>query len=204
MVRTVVPSCEAVVRWALDVLHVIVIAVGCILLLRGIAWAAIGSGLAFTRADAPSEAGPPRPPSGSENVFTPNWFRYTTERTLGYCLVPGKKLRGRVDGAALTVVLLTLAVLILLVLLMAGADIARPDDRCTYTHCWLLVWQGLTLALPFIAAVVVMGVMSCFADHIDAWVRRLIPAAIYFIGLILLVFVWDRWLFSFFSGPPPW
>ena len=137
-------------------------------------------------------------------VFAPEWFCRAAEYSLGYCFIPKSKPRGRIDGMTLTVMLVTLVAMVFLIGLMAGAETVMPDRKCAYAHCWPHIWQGLALALPLIAAATVMMAMSCFADRIDVWVRRIVPAAIQFVGLILFALLWDYWFLPFFAGPPPW
>ena len=202
--KLVTPSRDTAVRAALAVLRFGAVAVGCIILLHAVAWIAMGYGLSMIRAAEPVHNSIEARTLKGDGVFSPEWFCCAAEYSLGYCLVPKGKPRGRVDGTALTVMSMTLAVAVFLIGLMAGAETVMPDRKCAYAHCWPHIWQGLALALPLIAAATVMMAMSCFADRIDVWVRRIVPAAIQFVGLILFALLWDYWFLPFFAGPPPW
>ena len=202
--KLVTPSRDTAVRAALAVLRFGAVAVGCIILLHAVAWIAMGYGLSMIRAAEPVHNSIEARTLKGDGVFSPEWFCCAAEYSLGYCLVPKGKPRGRVDGTALTVMSMTLAVAVFLIGLMAGAETVMPDRKCAYAHCWPHIWQGLALALSLIAAATVMMAMSCFADRIDVWVRRIVPAAIQFVGLILFALLWDYWFLPFFAGPPPW
>ena len=202
--KLVTPYRDTAVRGALAVLRFGAVAVGCILLLHAVAWTAMGYGLSMVRAvESVHNSIEARTLKGG-GVFAPEWFCRAAEYSLGYCFIPKGKPRGRIDGMTLTVMLVTLVAMVFLIGLMAGAETAMPDRKCVYAHCWPHIWQGLALALPLIAAATVMIAMSCFADRIDVWVRRIVPAAIQFVGLVLLALLWDYWFLLFFAGPPPW
>ena len=164
----------------------------------------MGYGLSMIRAVEPVNNSIEARTLKGGGVFAPEWFCRAAEYSLGYCFIPKSKPRGRIDGMTLTVMLVTLVAMVFLIGLMAGAETVMPDRKCAYAHCWPHIWQGLTLALPLIAAATAMIVMSCFADRIDVWVRRIVPAAIQFVGLILFALLWDYWFLPFFAGPPPW
>ena len=124
--KLVTPSRDTAVRAALAVLRFGAVAVGCIILLHAVAWIAMGYGLSMIRAAEPVHNSIEARTLKGDGVFSPEWFCCAAEYSLGYCLVPKGKPRGRVDGTALTVMSMTLAVAVFLIGLMAGAETVMP------------------------------------------------------------------------------
>lgn len=201
MVRSLVPSRELVVRVVLFVLHAVAVLLGFGLLFYGTLWSGAFSGLSTIRATIPLEDGLVARTLGGDGVFDLPWYRSTLEVAVGFCLVPKRRPRGRVDATAMVVVVLALLFMLFFIDVMAGAG---TYGTCVYKGCWPVFWDGLAAALPFMVAVVLLGVMSCYANRLNVWWRRLVPPVVYFVGMVVLALVWDPWLFPFFAGPPPW
>ncbi|WP_147679967.1 hypothetical protein [Actinomyces ruminicola] len=182
-------------------LRTVMLLVGLALLLWGAQWAAMASGLSVVRPNMVADSGMVTRIMKGDGTFSFVWWRSTLEAALGFALIPKWRAKGRYDVVAVAVVVVSAVCMAFLVLLMAGAG---TYGTCTYPGCWPNPWDLNALAAPFFAGLATLAVMACFADRIPLWVRCLSPTAVYLIGTVLLVLVWDRWLLPFFAGPPPW
>ncbi|WP_218961718.1 hypothetical protein [Actinomyces ruminis] len=174
---------------------------GLALLIWGAQWAAMPLGLSRVRPNTAADSGMVTRIMKGDGTFTFVWWRSTLEAALGFALIPKWHAKCRYDVVTVAVVALSAVCMAFLILLMAGAG---TYGTCTYPSCWPAPWDGIVLAAPFFAGLLTLAVMACFADRISLWARCLSPMAVYLVGTVLLVLVWDRWLLPFFAGPPPW
>ncbi|WP_103063887.1 hypothetical protein [Actinomyces qiguomingii] len=134
-------------------------------------------------------------------MFTFVWWRSTLEAAAGFFLIPKWRPRGRYDSLTIVIALFCALCMVLLIRILS---VSGEYGTCAYPGCWPNSWDLIALAAPFFAGLLTLAVMACFADRIPLWLRCLSPTAVYLVGTVLLVLVWDRWLLPFFAGPPPW